>query len=273
MPLRLIEGQYAPGDPITVDLASDDLASAQDFYGPLFDWEFEDVAEHLWATKGRRLAAGFGVMEALDLARSRWWLCLAAPDLDEMTERAVSLGGDVSGRTDLGGLGHAAVLEDPAGASAVLWQPRKLEPGALGAAHGGLVWAELITDDPSRVAAFYEGLFDVAAVPVQDRGTGSGPSGAVNLERKELEVPRAMAGIVPASGAARGGAAGARWRPYFQVDDLDDFRDQVTELGGEVTDERVSASRRRTAVVTDPQGAEFGVVEGMASKQVEPEET
>jgi len=126
MPLRLIEGQSAPGDPITVDLASDDLASAQDFYGPLFDWEFEDVAEHLWATKGRRLAAGFGVMEALDLARSRWWLCLAAPDLDEMTERAVSLGGDVSGRTDLGGLGHAAVLEDPAGASAVLWQPRKL---------------------------------------------------------------------------------------------------------------------------------------------------
>ena len=95
----------------------------------------------------------------------------------------------------------------------------------------------------------------------------------MNLERKELEVPRAMAGIVPASGAARGGAAGARWRPYFQVDDLDAFRSHVSELGGEVTDERVSASRRRTAVVTDPQGAEFGVVEGMASKQVEHEET
>ena len=88
MPLRLIEGQYAPGDPMSVDLATDDLVSAQDFYGALFGWEFRDVADHLWATKADRLAAGFGMLEALDLAGPRWWLLLAAPDLDDLVERA-----------------------------------------------------------------------------------------------------------------------------------------------------------------------------------------
>jgi len=273
MPLKLIEGQYAPGDPICADLATDDLSSAQDFYGRLFGWEFQDVDEHLWAVKGRRLAAGFGMMEALDLAGPRWWLCLAAPDIDDLVERAAQAGGSISGKMDLGGLGQAAVLEGPTGATAVLWHPKKLEPGALGAAHGGQVWSELVTDDPGRVARFYETLFEVKAVPVEERGQGGSPHGALNLERKELEVRRMVAGIVPASEAAQGTQVGARWRPYFQVDDLGAFIEQAQDLGAEVTDERISGSRRPMAVVTDPQGAEFGVVQGMASKQVEPEDT
>ena len=273
MPLRLIEGQYAPGDPMSVDLATDDLVSAQDFYGALFGWEFRDVDDHLWATKADRLAAGFGMLEALDLAGPRWWLLLAAPDLDDLVERASQAGGSVTGKMDLGGLGEAAVLEDPGGATAVLWRPKKLEPGALGATHGGLVWSELITHDPTGAAAFYETLFDLTAVPVEPTGSGGELSGAVNLERKELEVPRAVVGIVPATGAAKATQAGARWRPYFQVDDLEAFLDLALELGGDVADRRMSASRRETAVVVDPQGAEFGVVEGTASTQVMDEQT
>lgn len=269
MPLKLIEGQYAPGDPICVDLSPDDLSAAQDFYAALFGWEFQDVAEHLWAMKGGRLAAGFGMLEALDLAGPRWWLCLAGPDLSGLTERAARRGGSVSGQVDLGGLGHAAVLEDPEGATAVLWHPRKLEPGALGAAHGGLVWSELITPDPRRVAGFYEELFDVTAVPVEERGEESEPAGALNLERKELEVRRMVVGIVPAAGAAKGTQVGARWRPYFQVDDIGAFLEHAASLGADVADRRMSASRRPTAVIVDPQGAEFGVVEGMVSTQVE----
>ncbi len=273
MPLKLIEGQYAPGDPICVDLAPDDHSSAQDFYAELFGWEFQDVSDHLWAMKNGRLAAGFGMLEALDLAGPRWWLCLAGPDLDALVERAAQHGGSVSGKVDLGGLGHAAVLEDPEGATAVLWHPRKLEPGALGAAHGGLVWSELITPDPRRVAPFYEALFDVTAVPVEERGEGGEPAGALNLERKELEVPRMVVGIVPAAGAAKATQVGARWRPYFQVDDLADFLEHAARLGADVADRRMSASRRPTAVIIDPQGAEFGVVEGLASQQVEDAET
>jgi len=69
-----------------------------------------------------------------------------------------------------------------------------------------------------------------------------------------------VVGIVPAAGAAKATQAGARWRPYFQVDSLDGFLDMATELGGDIADRRMSASRRETAVVVDPQGAEFGVV-------------
>jgi len=273
VPLRLVEGQYAPGDPICADLMTDDLASAQEFYGSLFDWEYQDVGEHLRAIKGRRMAAGFGMMEALDLAGPRWWVCLAAPNIAEIEERAARAGGSVSGAMDLQGLGRAAVLEDPQGATAVLWQPDKLEPGALGAAHGGLVWSELVTDDPTRVASYYEDLFDLTAVPVDERGQGGYPGGALTLERKELEVRRAVAGIVPSEGSGGGSARGARWRPYYQVDDLAAFLKAARSSGATVQDERGSASGRPTAILRDPQGAEFGVVQGAASKQPEDAET
>lgn len=264
--LNLIEGQYAPGDPILADLITDDMAAARDFYGPLFEWEFEETSGHTRAIKGRRWAAGLGMMAGLDLAGPRWWLCLAAPNLNELQERAQ---GALAGTMDLKDLGTAAVLTDPAGATAILWEADNLEPGALGRAHGGMVWTELVTDDPETVGSFYESLFDVKAVPVEAPSAG----GALNLERKELEVPRRFAGIVPADRAADGGSLGARWRPFFQVDDLDAFLRQAEDAGAKVGDERMSASRRRIAVLTDPQGAEFGVVEGTASTQVEPEET
>lgn len=82
-----------------------------------------------------------------------------------------------------------------------------------------------------------------------------------------------VAGIVAPSDTTRGSQVGARWRPYFQVDDLSAFVGQAEDAGAQVLDRHVSASRRAVAVMTDPQGAEFGVVEGMASRQVEDEST
>lgn len=270
MPLRLVEGQYAPGDPICADLITEDQSAAREFYGRAFGWEFEDVEGRMRAVKGRRMAAGLGMMEGLDLAGPRWWLCFAAPNLSAMSRAA---GEAISGVMDLEGLGRAAILEDPAGATAVLWQPDKLDPGALGTTHGGLVWSELLTSDPESVAAFYEDLFDVEAIPVGELGQGSGPEGALTLERRELEVRRMVAGIVPAEGAGGGAARGSRWRPYVQVDRLDPFLKSVGTAGALVQSEHRSASGRRTAVVRDPQGAEFGVAEALASQQAEGIET
>lgn len=257
MPLNLIEGQYAPGDPLCIDLAADDLTAAQDFYGRLFGWEFRDVDDHLWALKGDRLAAGFGLFEALDLVGPRWWLVLAAPRLDELRNDADDAGLSVVGQVSLGELGQAAVVEDPAGAKAVLWEPRRLEPGVLGATHGGLVGSELVTPHPETVAPLYQRLFDLEAVTADD--------GAIILQRRELEVPRAIFGVVPAAGAAKASQVGARWRPYLQVDGLDAFLLEAERLGAQVADRRVTASRRATAVLIDPQGAELGVVEGKVS--------
>ena len=36
-----------PGMPIWLDLATTDLAAAREFYGVLFDWEFEEESEGL----------------------------------------------------------------------------------------------------------------------------------------------------------------------------------------------------------------------------------
>lgn len=258
MPLQLIEGQYAPGDPICPELSTDDRASAQAFYSELFDWTFEEVEGRTRALKADRMAAGIGLMEGLDLAGPRWWICLAAPDLEDLVDR-VEPSGAISRPMGLEGLGRAAVLEDPAGAKAVLWQPDRLEPGALGATHGGLVWSDLVVDDPSGVAGFYERLFDLEAAPVDDRSTSQGRA-TIGLVRRELEVPRMVVGIISASESSSSAEVGARWRPYFQVDDLEEFLRAAERTGASVSETRTSASRRAFAVLSDPQGAEFGVV-------------
>jgi predicted enzyme related to lactoylglutathione lyase len=260
MPLRLIEGQYAPGDPICADLATSDRSGSQAFYSEVFDWHFEEIEGRTQAMKGRRMAAGLGLMEGLDLADGRWWLCLAAPDLTGLTDQ-VPPGGSISRPIEIRGLGRAAVLEDPSGAKAVLWQPDKLEPGALGSTHGGLVWSDLIVDDPSQVAPFYGELFDVEVVPVEDPSTPN----TFNLQRRELEVPRMVAGIIPSAHASPRTDTGARWRPYFQVDHLETVLKVAERAGGRSSTTGMSASGRRIAILTDPQGAEFGVVEAARS--------
>src|SRR5690606_9809328 len=92
-------------------------------------------------------------------------------------------------------------------------------------------------------------------------------SGAVNLERTELEVKRNVAGIVPVTAGVAGGQA--RWLPYFMVDSIEAFAHRANEAGAGVLRQGVSASGRPVAVLRDPQGNDFGVVQGAGSRQVD----
>lgn len=267
MPLNLVEGQYAPGDPFTADLATDDLEAAKAFYGPLFDWEFAQVGDHHRAVRNDRMAAGLGMLRALDLGATGWTVCMAATNPSATVKRAEELGGRAAGPVKVDSLGTVAAVHDPDGALFGLWHPESLEPGALGAAHGGFAWAELTSDEPSRAVQFYASLFDVKAVPVESQGEGNVEHGEVNLERTELEVKRTVAGIVPTRADA--GTRKPGWLPYFMVDSIQRSADRAKEAGGQVLGQGVSASRRPVAVLRDPQGNDFGVVQGAGSRQVD----
>lgn len=275
MPLRLIEGQYAPGDPFCVDLATDDVAGAAEFYGRLFGWEFEGEGGHLRAMKNGRMAAGLGLMEALGLERRMWWVCLASPEPGAGAKKAESLGATVVGPTEVEGLGQIAAVEDPGGAAFALWQPKNINPGVLQGTHGGVAWAELLTKDPASVASFYEEMFGVNAVAVESNGTAGAPEGTLNLVRQELQVNRMTAGIVPLGGHGANsngrsqhgeptdvGRTKARWRAYFMIEDSELFTQEAESLGAKVLQSRVAASGQAVRVLQDPQGNEFAVVEG-----------
>lgn len=280
MPLRLIEGQYAPGDPFCVDLATDDVPGASEFYGRVFGWEFQGEG-HLKALKNGRMAAGIGLMDPLDLGSKMWWVCLASPEPEAGARKAEGLGASVKGPQEVEGLGQIATVTDPVGAGFALWQPKNINPGALHGSHGGIVWAELLTDDPQTAARFYEQMYGVKAVPVEDGGNGRSPRGALNLERQEIGVKRVMASVVPLDahptgpdeGPLRGEGSGreqdrhARWRAYFMIEDSEVFSEDAKAAGAQVLESRVAASGQAVTVLRDPQGIEFAVVEGTPSTQ------
>lgn len=272
MPLRLIEGQYAPGDPFCVDLATDDVAGAAEFYGRVFGWEFQGKGGHLRALKNGRMAAGIGLMEELGLVRKMWWVCLASPEPGAAAKKAESLGARVKGPTEIEGLGQIAAVEDPSGATFALWQPKNINPGVLQGTHGGVAWAELLTEDPAAVASFYEDMFGVDAVAVETNGGAGAPEGTLNLVRQELQVERMTAGIVPLRGHAAGPNGGTsqavseqpHWRAYFMIEDAELFTEDAEAQGATVLQSRVAASGQAVRVLQDPQGNEFAVVEGTA---------
>ncbi len=278
MPLRLIEGQYAPGDPFCVDLATDDVQAAAQFYGRVFGWEFEGTG-HLKAIKNGRMAAGIGLMDPLGLGSKMWWVCLASPEPAAGARKAEELGATVRGPQEVEQLGQIATVKDPSGASFALWQPKNINPGALHGAHGGIVWAELLTDDPPTAAAFYEKMYGVKAVPVEGTDGNGPPAGTLHLERQEIGVKRVMASVVPLGGhsteAAEGplrtdGASGRqdthpRWRAYFMIEDTQVFSEDARAAGAELLESRVAASGQAVTVFRDPQGVEFAVVEGTAA--------
>lgn len=276
MPLRLIEGQYAPGDPFCVDLETDDVEGAAEFYGRVFGWEFDGPRGQLRAMKNGRMAAGIGLMGELQLDRKMWWVCLASPEPGAGIRKAEDLGATVNGPIEVEGLGQIATVLDPSGAAFALWQPKNINPGALHGAHGGIVWAELLTSEPSAVAPFYEKMFGVKAVPVERAGAVDASSGALNLELQEIEVKRVLAGIVPSVGhgtrdrsealadesAEARGDGHPRWRAYFMIEDSQHFQEVARGAGAKLVESRTSASGQAVTVLRDPQGAEFAVVEG-----------
>lgn len=282
---RLIDGQFAVGDPIWFDLVTDDVRRAEEFYGRVFGWSFTTPGEsrddeapahtgYRVAMIGERSVAGIGRLGTGSRRTPGWWLHLTAPNVKAIAERAEELGGSVNEPVEASGIAELAVARDPQGAEFGLWRPDPLHGHAPTDTPGTVHWAELHTRDPLAVAPFYEELFDVKAVAVQAKD-GERQGGALNLERTELGQPRMVAGIVAlgedpvragepvSSGEPTGPGAGAEahWRLYFLTDNAEASRRLVEEAEGHVVSEQRDASGRTVLIVDDGLGAEFGLVQ------------
>jgi predicted enzyme related to lactoylglutathione lyase len=112
------------GEPSWFELGVGDVARARTFYGELFGWSFEDVAESDGAvivTPGMRGGLHGGDKEASPLVFFR------VDDLDAALERVRELGGE-AGRLPDGGeptpYGRFALCRDDQGSVFGLHQPR-----------------------------------------------------------------------------------------------------------------------------------------------------
>ncbi len=104
------------------ELISTDLDKARQFYGDLLGWEIKDSGmpgmQYLLAHAGDKQTCGMMNMpEEAKGAPSHWMSYIAVEKVDELTEKAKSLGANViHGPQDIPTVGRFVILQDPTGA-------------------------------------------------------------------------------------------------------------------------------------------------------------
>src|SRR4051795_3797697 len=255
---------HAPGTFSWADLGTPDPAAAKRFYTGVFGWGFEDRpisgGEYytIFDVGGKSVAALYSQMADQRAAGvpPHWLSYVSVESADRSAARAGELGGSVLAPAfDVMEAGRMAVIQDPTGGILAVWEPRA-HPGAglLGEA-GALCWNELCTRDPGRAATFYGGLFGWV-----DEAMAMAGFEYTVFKRGDQPVGGAMP-IQP-----EWGDMPPHWSVYFAVEDCDACATSAGRLGGTVIKAPADIPGvGRFAVLRDPQGAVFSVLQAAAA--------
>ena len=259
--------EHHVGKVVFVELVTPDLAVAKTFYGGLFGWTFRDVAidgaDYAEASLNGQPVAGIVRRNtpSAQLGQPAWLGFLSVEDVDAASKTAIQGGAKLlSAPHTVAGRGREAVLADPQGAVfAILASSHGDSPDLL-AASGEWIWSALTTSDPETDAAFYQTLFDYEVFDLP------AAAGAQHLMFASGSFARASANTMPEHRPK----ARPHWLSYVRVDDMDASIAKLGVLGGRVLVEpRVDRHGGRVAVVADPLGAAFGLLEWKAGDSIE----
>lgn len=238
-----------------VELATTDLPSSKIFYSSLFGWVDSDLlldgVPYSILTASDREVGGMTALgkEAKKHGQPSYWFSyVSVADAAALAAKATDLGGQVLvGPLEMGPA-SIAVLKDPTGATFGLWQSLDDEGTFDDGQADAVRLNELATPDLARAAHFYSSLFGW-------RELDSGSAGAGY--KTFLRGDEIVAGMLQSKGPAP-----AAWTVYFSVADAARVIEKATVLGGsalvplnEVPDVG------RLAVLADPRGAVFAVIE------------
>jgi predicted enzyme related to lactoylglutathione lyase len=183
-----------------------------------------------------------------------WMIYIAVESADDGASRTAQLGGKLlAPPCDVYDIGRMAVVQDPAGAVFALWQPKTHTGTGIAGVPGTLCWADLMTPDPARAKEFYTGLFGWRIIKGEN-----GPSGYLHIANGE----KFIGGIPPAN--FRDPNVPPHWLVYFLVANCDETAAKGKELGGKTLLAPMAIEEvGRMAVLADPQGAVFAIIQAL----------
>lgn len=243
--------------PAWIDLASPDSAASQAFYSKLFGWQM-DISEdpqysgYATAKLGDHSVAGIaGKMDPN--APTAWAVYIGTDDADELAGKVTAAGGTVvMAPFDVGDQGQMAVFQDPSGAFICAW--KAAEMGGFGDDQAnGYGWAELNARVVEKAIPFYEEVFGWTS-KTSDMGEGQPPYTEFQLDGESVAGAWEMNPMVPAE-------MPSYWQAYFNVDDVDASFKKAIDLGARELIEAQDFPGGRFAILMDPQGASFGLLE------------
>lgn len=120
-----------PGAMTWNELATRDVAKAQDFFSKLFGWEIEKDPnmDYYYIKNNGRMNAGMIPMnvEWGDM-QPHWMTYFSVADIDQSVEKVKGMGGSVPMEIMSGSVGRFTVIADPAGAHSTLIQLTNPQP-------------------------------------------------------------------------------------------------------------------------------------------------
>ncbi len=248
MPTR--DTAWPNGTPCWVDYNAPDFDQAKSFYAGVLGWSYTDpepeYAGYVTCLVHDREAAGIGPQQDPSMPTA-WTTYFATDDVDAAVSRISGAGGSVAlPAMDVGPMGRMAIAVDPQGHPFGLWQAGS-QPGVrIYNEPGALVWNEAAVDDPEDARAFYAEVFGFRFDEVE------GADGYTTFATGD----RPLGGL---GGHQEGSPKG--WATCFSVASTDDAVAAVERGSGKVTMAAMDTPFGRFAVVEDPWGAAFSVMQ------------
>jgi uncharacterized protein len=246
------------GMPCWVELATTDETAAQDFYGRLFGWTYR-VNRDPATRNGWYLIASLGTVDVGGLYRaapgqsSTWTINLAVHSTANAATWVKHLGGRVAlGPVHLPHRGSILHAMDPSGALVVLWQAPESWDFASGIP-GTFSGAELATRDGIAADRFFCRLFNYTPVRIGQREDYV----EWRLDQQPVLYRYEMGREYPPQ-------TPSHWMVYFEIDPArgtDTTAARAVTFGGTLLVEPHDSPWGRTAVLLDPTGARFSIVD------------
>ncbi|MEW2623202.1 VOC family protein [Streptomyces sp. NPDC048106] len=244
------------GTPCWADAMFTDLEGAKKFYGDVLGWTFgASRAEYGHYTQasvnGRAVAAVVPPMPGQE-GQSRWCLYLASPDAAATADKIRQHGGDVLMEPmRVGDFGTMCLAREPSGAVFGVWQAGTHEGFEATATPGAYCWAEVFTREPAKADDFLRAVFpyrtkDIVDDAVDFRMFQVGEETVLGRMRMTDDFPPEVPSYI---------------NVYFTVADCDEAVATATRLGGSVRFGPMSSPFGRFATLSDPQGADFSVID------------
>ncbi|MGV9357221.1 VOC family protein [Streptomyces misionensis] len=252
------------GTPCWADAMFTDLEGAKRFYGDVLGWTFgESTSEYGNYTQayvdGKAVAAVVPPMPGQE-GQSQWCLYFASPDAAATAQKVRHSGGDVLMEPmRIADVGTMCLAREPSGAVFGVWQAGTHEGFEETAAPGAYCWAEVFSRDPERTDAFLTAVFpyrarDLADDAVDFRVFDVGEETVLGRMRMTDDFPPEVPSYI---------------NVYFAVADCDAAVAVAGRLGGTVRFGPMDSPFGRFAALSDPQGADFSVID-IAATEGEP---
>ncbi len=253
---------YPPGALCWADLLAPEPAAAQRFYADVLGWRYVHAGavfdDYAYATHARHMVAGIANGEE---GTGAWVVTFATDRADALAERIVAAGGEVKdGPRDFGIQGRSLFAADAAGAHVGFWQPLAHQGAGLVGAPGALCWAELAVRDVPAADSFYRAVLGLRTAAHAAAGS---PDYAAYLLDADNGADNGGDGGVAVAGRTvlAGSDVEPFWMPYFGVTDAAGTAALAADHGGTVRHTGADATGRGLAVLSDPWGATFAVLE------------